>query len=135
MMPKRLVVAGIVIMGIGLALLGYLDPVIRIIFFGPTGAGLSGGTSFTRTGSAFTFSGSTFTGGGGGLGRGAAAGTTSLVSVVTIIVFVATVVGLLLTIAGSFATGRPMPTGAGPGPAAEQTSSVSSAEPDQLARL
>lgn len=117
MMPRKLVLAGIVITGAGLALLGYLDPVIRIIFFGQTGLGLAGGGgAFTRTG---TFVGN-FTGGNGRfVGRGA---TTSVVSVATIIVFVATVVGLLLTIAGSFATGRPMAAGAGPAPAASAKS-------------
>lgn len=117
MTSKKLVIAGIVITGVGLALLGYLDPVIRIIFFGQPGLGLAGGSP-TATGTN-GFAGN-FTGGVRQFaGRAAGPGTASLVSVATIIVFVATVIGLLLTIAGSFAAGRPFPTGAGPSPAAK----------------
>jgi len=120
-MPRRLVVSGVVITGIGLILLGYFDPVIRVLFFGPSALGVGGGfsggvTTFTRTGvSTGSLTGSFAT----SFGRGAAAGTTSLASVATIIVFAATVIGLLLTIAGSFAAGKAMPTVAGPAPAAK----------------
>jgi len=120
-MPRRLVIAGVVVTGVGLILLGYLDPVIKVLFFGPSalgaGVGFAGGaTSFTRTG---VFTGN-FTGGFTTPSvRGAAAGTISLVSVATIVVFAATVIGLLLTIAGSFAVGKKMPTVAGPAPEAK----------------
>jgi len=112
-MPRRLVVAGIVITAVGLAMLAYLDPVIRIILFGQSGVGSLGGTQFVRNG---TLSGN-FSGSGNFAGRGAG-GTNSVVSVATIVVFVVAVIGLLLTIAGSFATGKGIPTGAGPSPAA-----------------
>jgi hypothetical protein len=118
-MPRRLVVAGIVIIGVGLAMLAYLDPDVRILFFGQTGAGLGGGSTFTRTGFAVTIPGANFSS--GFTGRGTALGTTSLTTVLTIIVFVATVIGLLLTIAGSFASGGSIPTGASPGPAAKSS--------------
>jgi hypothetical protein len=123
-MPRRLVVAGIVIMAAGLAMMAYLDPIIRIIFFGQGGLGLvgGGGTNFTRTGFAVTIPGANFSNTFSGFGRGASGSTTSLVSVATIIVFVATVIGLLLTIAGSFAAGRGIPTPAGPAPAAKSAS-------------
>jgi hypothetical protein len=132
-MPRRLVIAGVAVTGVGLILLGYLDPVIRVLFFGPSALGAGGGfaggaTSFTRTG---VFTGN-FTGGFTTLsGRGAAAGTTSLVSVATIIVFVATVIGLLLTIAGSFATGKAMPTVAGPAPAAKDANPSQDSSPSR----
>lgn len=120
MMSRRLVIAGIATMAVGLALLAYLDPVIRIIFFGRPGLGPAGQSAVTRTAA---FLGNLTGGSSQFLGRGAASGTTSLVSVATIVVFVATVIGLLLTIAGSFAAGKPMPTGVGPGPAASNPSS------------
>lgn len=114
-MPRKLLIAGIVITGVGLLLLGYLDPVIRVLFFGQSGISVTGGsTAFTRTGSFtgtlpgnFTVVPSQFA------GRGGAAGTLSLVSVETIVVFVATIIGLLLTVAASFAT-KAARTGAGP---------------------
>jgi len=122
-MPRRLVVVGIVIMTVGLASLAYLDPVIRIIFFGASGSGLAGGgaSSFTRTGFAVTVPGANFSN--DFVQRGPGGGTTSLASLGTIIVFVATVIGLLLTIAGSFAAGKTTPSRPGPTPAAKSPDS------------
>jgi hypothetical protein len=119
-MTRRLIIAGIVITGVGLALLGYLDPTIRVLFFGSTGLGSrlanAGGTAnFTRTGGIV----GNVTGGISTIaGRGGDGGTLSFLSLATIIVFAATVVGLLLTIAGFFAAGRGMPRGPAPAPAA-----------------
>ena len=102
-MPRRLVIAGIVVTGAGLGLLGYLDPAIRVLFFGPTGvSALGAATSFTRTGS---FTG-TFTGVPSQLAGRGAEGAASLDTVATVLAFAATVIGLLLTIAGSFGPGK-----------------------------
>jgi len=111
-LPRRLVVAGVIVTGIGLVMLGYLDPVLRGLFFSGTLTG-SNGSTFTRTTETFNVN---FTNGPIVFSRGS--GTVSLVSVATIIVFFVTVIGLLLTIAGSFASGGGIPTGAGPAPAA-----------------
>lgn len=112
-MPRRLVVAGIVITAVGLAMLAYLDPVIRFTLFGQSGVSSLGGVQSVRNG---TLPGN-FSGSGNLAGRGAG-GTGSLASVATIVVFVVAVIGLLLTIAGSFAAGKAIPTSAGPAPAA-----------------
>jgi hypothetical protein len=114
-MPRRLVAAGIVVTAIGLTMLASLDPVFRTLLFGQGGAGSIGGVQLTRTGS---LSGNIS--GVATLADGGARGTSSVVSVVTIVVFVVAVIGLLLTIAGSFATGKGIPTGAGPSPAAAE---------------
>lgn len=112
-MPRRLVVAGIVVTGIGLALLAYLDPTIQSLFFGGSVAGSSSTTTLSRT---LTFN-VNFTNGPIVVpARGS--GGTSLASAETAIVFLVAVIGLLLTIAGSFATGGRTPTGPGPAPAA-----------------
>lgn len=127
MNTSKLVVAGLVIIGAGLALLGYLDPVIRILFFG-TAAG--GGSAFVRSGS----SSFTFTGGAGSFAGGAAAGgRTPLISLETIIVFVVMVIGLLLTIAGTFSAGGGMPKTAPTMPAAKSLDSLGS-RADRLGR-
>ena len=101
-MARKLVLAGIIIIGVGLALIGYLDPVIRILFFGQGGLGArvtvnSGATSITRT---------------------AALGGTPMLDLATILIFAATVIGLLLTIAGVFAAGKQVPKTGGPAAAA-----------------
>jgi len=92
-------------------MLAYLDPIIKVLFFGGSLPGVNG-SAVTRTTATFNVN---FTNGPIVFTRG---GGTSLVSVATIVVFVVAVIGLLLTIAGSFATGAGIPPGAGPTPAA-----------------
>ena len=119
MMARKLVLAGIIIIGVGLALIGYLDPVIRILFFGQGGLGArvtvnSGATSITRTGG---FGGNVTAAASSLAGRGALGGT-PMIDLATILVFAATVIGLLLTVAGVFAAGKQAPKKGGPAPAA-----------------
>jgi hypothetical protein len=112
-LPRRLVVAGIIVTGIGLAMLGYFDPTISTLFLGGT-VTEGGASTLSRTA---TFNVNFTTGPIVFPARGSNS-TTSLVSVATMVVFVVAVIGLLLTIAGSFATERSLPGGAGPSPAA-----------------
>ncbi len=116
MLTRKLVIVGLVLTGVGLALMGYLDPVVRVLFFGPTVVGA--GAAFRSATGITGFAASTTRNFTSVAGRTAVGGTTSVLVVATIIAFAAALVGLLLTAAGVLTAGKVLPKGTGPTPAA-----------------
>ena len=106
-MTRKLVIAGLSLTGAGLALMGYLDPVVRILIFGPTAA--NAGTALRVATGIGTSASRNMT---------SVAGTTPLLDVVTVIALAAAVVGLLLTVAGVLSAGKGLPKASAPTPAA-----------------
>jgi uncharacterized membrane protein len=92
---RKLVVAGILIIALGLVLMASFDPLVRILVFGPPGAGggTGGGGTFISSGS----SPGNFTNGSAGasFSRGSSADF-----VAVLVGFTAEVLGLILVVVG-----------------------------------
>jgi hypothetical protein len=91
---KKLALAGVFVVAVGLILMASFDPLVRILILGPPGAGGgTGGGTFTTTGSLSA----NFTGGSTGV-RFSRGSSTDLIAVLG--GFTAEVLGLILVVVG-----------------------------------